>query len=97
MHSTDTFHHTVIIRAESPIHTGGGRKDTSVAFGCERRGFESLHRRLTFPLGNHLLAMAPFLKYDVRCYFTNKGSEQVKGKRFIQVHLYRLCYYLLER
>lgn len=48
--------------------TDGGQGKI-VVFRREGQGFESSHRRQTFPLGNTLLAAATFVKNDVHFDF----------------------------
>lgn len=60
---------------------GNGQEDQVFAFGREGCRSGSYHGRSTSPLGSSLLAVVPFLKTDLYCYFFNGGSRRLKIKK----------------
>lgn len=60
--------------------TDGSQAGNVGAFGCEIRGFESCHCRLTSTVGSRLLATSPFLKNGVNIYFNNKDNKRLAIK-----------------
>lgn len=61
--------------------------DKNVAFGREGREFEPSDRQSTFLLGSPLLVSTRFLKNRLHCYFINKGSEKIKTKLNVCLHI----------